>query len=83
MHAGEVDIDVQLVEQSGRTPLAEADPATRAALDSARGVIDSDAATVAWEQSSVTADERSFEMPSTSMTSPGAGRAESPCCRRR
>jgi aminoglycoside phosphotransferase (APT) family kinase protein len=36
--------------RAGRTPLAEADPATRAALDSARGVIDSDAATVAWEQ---------------------------------
>lgn len=30
---------------AGRTPLAEADAATRAALDSARGVIDSDAAT--------------------------------------
>ena len=35
---------------AGRMPLAEVDAATRAAINSARGVIDSDAATVAWEQ---------------------------------
>ena len=35
---------------AGRAPLAEADRATRVALESARGVIDSEAATVAWER---------------------------------
>ena len=35
--------------RGGRKPLGELDAVTRAAIESARGVIDSDAATVAWE----------------------------------
>ena len=36
--------------RGGREPLRELDTATRAAVDSARGVIDADAATSAWER---------------------------------
>jgi len=36
--------------RAGRKPLRELDAITRAAIESARGVIDSDAATVAWER---------------------------------
>jgi len=36
--------------RGGRKPLSELDAVTRAAIESARGVIDSDAATAAWER---------------------------------
>jgi aminoglycoside phosphotransferase (APT) family kinase protein len=43
-------IDVAGAPPSGREPLRELDAGTRAAIDSARGVIDSDAATAAWQR---------------------------------
>jgi aminoglycoside phosphotransferase (APT) family kinase protein len=43
-------IDPVGVPRGGRRPLRELDAVTRAAINSARGVIDSDAATAAWER---------------------------------
>lgn len=43
-------IDPVGAPHGGRKPLRELDTLTRAAIESARGVIDSDAATAAWEQ---------------------------------
>ena len=43
-------IDPAGAPRGGRRPLRELDTATRSAIESARGVIDSDAATAAWER---------------------------------
>jgi aminoglycoside phosphotransferase (APT) family kinase protein len=44
-------IDTAGAPRSGRRPLRQLDPVTRAAIESARGVIDTDAARAAWETS--------------------------------
>ena len=43
-------IDPAGAPRSGRRPLRELDAVTRAAIEAARGVIDGDAATAAWER---------------------------------
>jgi aminoglycoside phosphotransferase (APT) family kinase protein len=44
-------IEPAAAPRAGRRPLRELDHATRAAIDSSRGVIDGDAAAAAWERS--------------------------------
>ena len=43
-------IDPAVAPRGGRRPLHELDAVTRRAIESARGVIDGDAATAAWDQ---------------------------------